>query len=123
MKATEELLRDYAKGNVALQKIVNDYEKKIRDASIAIVDMLDSNYYDKEGIKAIASALDIPLTKTVSLTCNVKYVGTAEIDFDIDPEDIDWTEIISFNWDASVGFDVDLTEDDMDIDAREKTDY
>ena len=118
MKTTEELLKEYMQNNDYLYKTIHDYENKIKDATDAIIDTLDRDYYDKEGIKAIASALNIPLTKTVNLTCDVRYVGTAEIDYDIEPEDVDWSEIISFHWDASVGFDVDLTEDDMDIDAH-----
>lgn len=123
MKTTEELLKEYMQNNDYLYKTIHDYENKIKDATDAIIDTLDRDYYDKEGIKLIASALGIPLTKTVSLKYNVKYVGTAEIDYDIEPEDVDWSEIISFHWDAPVGFDIDLNEDDMDIVVSEKTDY
>jgi len=93
---------------------------KIINAKGVILDYISMNgVLDDDDLKTIAGCLGMKLTKEVDLQFTVTFTGTAEIPLDVDVEDIDWEDEVEFTWNVVGEHVVDLSEDSVDVDARE----
>jgi hypothetical protein len=99
---------------------VNDLKLKIENVQGVILDYISINgNLDNDELKDIAVLLDMQLTKTVDIEYTVKYTGSAEIPLDVDVDDIDWDNEVSFHFDTVSEHNIDLSEDSVEVDARE----
>jgi hypothetical protein len=123
IKSCEEM----SNRNVALMNRISDQARQIAELQLKISgvegviwDYISMNgKLDNEDLKIIAEFLGMKLTKTVDLYFTVTYNGTAEIPIDVDVDDIDWEDEVSFYFDANSEHDIDLSEDSVDVDAKD----
>ena len=98
----------------------NDLRLKIEGVEGVILDYLSENgNLDNDELKQIADILGMKLTKTVDVSYTVTYNGTAEIPLDVDADEVDWEDEVSFHFDIIGDHLVDLSEDSVDSDARD----
>jgi hypothetical protein len=123
VKSCEDLSNQTVVLNNRLHKSndeVNDLKLKIEGVRGVILDYISINgNLDNDELKEIAEILKMKLTKTVDIEYTVKYTGSAEIPLDVDVDDIDWEDEVSFHVDTNSEHDIDLTEDSVDVDVRE----
>lgn len=100
---------------------IKELQLKINNVQGVILDYISINgELDNEDLKYIAQLIDMKLTKIVDIEYTVKFVGTAEIPLDVDVDDIDWEEEVSFHVDTmSEALGIDLSEDNVDVYVRE----
>ena len=100
---------------------IKELQLKINNVQGVILDYISINgELDNEDLKYIAQLIDMKLTKIVDIEYTVKFVGTAEIPLDVDVDDIDWEEEVSFHVDTmSEALGIDLSEDSVEVDVRE----
>ena len=126
----EDLIKsceDMSNRNVALMNRISDQAQQIKELSIkinnvqgVILDYISMNgELDNEELKDIAEFIDMKLTKTVDIEYTVKFTGTAEIPLDVDVDDIDWEDEVSFDVTVIGDHELELSEDNVDVDVRE----
>jgi hypothetical protein len=123
IKSCEEM----SNRNVALMNRISDQVEQIKELSIkinnikgVILDHISMNgELDNEDLKYIAQLIDMKLTKTVDVEYTVTFTGTAEIPIDVDVDDIDWENEVSFDATIIGDHELDLSEDSVDVDARD----
>jgi hypothetical protein len=126
----EDLIKsceDMSNHNVALTNKIASLTDEIKELQLKIANVEGviwdhiSTYgkLDNDDVKCIAECLGMKMTKTVDLSYTVTFVGTVEIPIDVDVDDIDWEDEVSFGFDNNGEHDIDLVEDSVDVDARE----
>ena len=123
IKSCEEM----SNRNVALMNRISDQMQQIKELQLkinnvqgVILDYISINgELDNEDLKYIAQLIDMKLTKIVDIEYTVKFTGTAEIPLDVDVDDIDWEDEVSFHVDTVSEHNIDLSEDSVEVDARE----
>jgi len=123
VKSCEDLTNQTVVLNNRLHKSndeVNDLKLKIEGVQGVILDYISINgNLDNDELKEIAEILKMKLTKTVDIEYTVKYTGSAEIPLGVDVDDIDWEDEVSFHVDTNSEHEIDLTEDSVEVDARD----
>jgi hypothetical protein len=126
----EDLIKsceDMSNRNIALMNRISDKAQQNAELSIkinnvkgVILDYISMNgKLDNEELKDIAEFIDMKLTKTVDIEYTVTFTGTAEIPIDVDVDEIDWEDEVSFHVDTVSEHNIDLSEDNVDVDARD----
>jgi hypothetical protein len=99
---------------------IKELQLKISNVEGVIWDHISMNgSLDNDELKIIAECIGMKMTKTVDLSYTVTFVGTAEIPIDVDVDDIDWEDEVSFGFDSNSEHDIDLSEDSVEVDARD----
>jgi len=123
IKSCEEMSNRNVDLNNRLHKSndeVNDLKLKIEGVQGVILDYIsDNGNLDNDELKEIAEILKMKLTKTVDIEYTVKYTGSAEIPLDVDVDEVDWEYEVSFHFDTVSEHNIDLSEDSVEVDARE----
>jgi hypothetical protein len=123
VKSCEDLTNQTVVLNNRLHKSndeVNDLKLKIEGVQGVILDYIsDNGNLDNDELKEIAEILKMKLTKTVDIEYTVKYTGSAEIPLDVDVDEVDWEYEVSFHFDTVSEHNIDLSEDSVEVDARE----
>jgi hypothetical protein len=123
IKSCEEM----SNRNVALMNRISDQmqqikelELKIKNVEGVILDYIsDNGHLVNPELKYIADLIDMKLTKVVDIEYTVKFTGTAEIPLDVDVDEIDWEDEVSFHVDTVSEHNIDLSEDSVEVDARD----
>jgi hypothetical protein len=123
IKSCEEM----SNRNVALMNRISDQIKQIKELELKIknVEGVILDYISDNGhlvnpeLKYIADLIDMKLTKIVDIEYTVKFTGTAEIPLDVDVDEIDWEDEVSFHVDTVSEHNIDLSEDSVEVDARD----
>ena len=98
----------------------NDLRLKIEGVQDFILDYISINdNLDNDELREIADILKMKLTKIVDIEYTVKYTGLAEIPLDVDVDDIDWEDEVSFHVDTNSEHHIDLSADSVEVDVRE----
>lgn len=123
IKSCEEM----SNRNVALMNRISDQMQQIKELQLkisnvegVILDYVSMNgKLDDYDLNRIAKCIDMEMTRTVDIEYTVKFVGTADIPIDVDVDDIDWEEEVSFHADTVSEHNIDLSEDNVEVDVRE----
>jgi hypothetical protein len=123
VKSCEDLTNQTVVLNNRLHKSndqIKELQIKISGIESVIVDYIsDNGKLDNPELKDIADLIDMQLTKTVDIEYTVRYTGSAEIPFYVDVDEVDWDNEVSFHFDTVSEHDIDLSEDSVEVDARE----
>lgn len=123
VKSCEDLMNQTVVLNNRLHKSndeANDLRLKIEGVEGVILDYIsDNGNLDNDELKQIAEILGMKLTKTVDVSYTVIYNGSAEIPIDVDADEVDWEDEVSFHFDIIGDHLIDLSEDSVDSDARD----
>jgi hypothetical protein len=123
VKSCEDLTNQTVVLNNRLHKSndeIKELQLKISNVQGVILDYISMNgNLDNEELKDIAEFIDMKLTKTVDVEYTVTFTGTAEIPIDVDVDDIDWEDEVSFHVDTVSEHNIDLSEDNVEVDARD----
>jgi hypothetical protein len=107
----------------ALGRQINERDMKIANARLAILEAFDNESFDRENFEVIAEALEISLTKEVSVTINVTFSGTVDVPIGFDIEG-DLENYIDFEATASgwgnIEVECDLFTDGVDVNVCER---
>jgi endonuclease III len=94
----------------------NGFENKINAVKGFIQDIYSMNGEINDDIKEIATLLGIELTKTINVTVNVTFSGTATVALDFDPDDLEGE--LCFSCDegySDIEWDMDVTDESWDV--------
>lgn len=92
------------------------FENKINAVKGFIQDIYSMNGEINDDIKEIATLLGIELTKTINVTVNVTFEGTAKVPLDYDIDDLEGE--LSFSCDegySDIEWDMDATDESWDV--------
>ena len=92
--------------------------RNVKDFEMQLKEFYRNGEFDEETACALAAPFDIQLTEELQICITVTYRGTADVPINTNPDDVDWSNEISFSFDpyqSDIVFDI--YEDDIEVEV------
>ena len=130
--STPEMVQELRAEVLNLQKQISELQNKagqytdmisrmrrnVTDFEMQLKELYRNGEFDEETACALAAPFDIQLTEELQICITVTYRGTVDVPINTNPDDVDWSNEISFDFDPYQSEMIfDIYEDDMEVEV------